>query len=378
MKRLFAASLCAACVFSQIPVMAAETEPAAGSETEAYVEPAEEVIPEDAIEIGSAEELAAVNENLSGYYLLTADIDLAGTQWTPIGTFAPAGEAEEEQELPDEEKAFTGIFNGNGHTISGLEILGEDGMAVGLFGCAANATIMNLCVDNAKTEGTVMVSDVVGYAYCTTVNDVTLTNSTVTAYASDLSAEGMYGGIVGAGMGSMLINCSAQADITIPDNSANAGIVGGGLESTSLLNCSATGTVTAGNNCYGLGGVSGCGFGAEEFTACEANDVTITAGDGCFWIGGVTGYAGGYEDESFGVPVTAFTDCAARFVQVETGADAEQVGDIVGAGFFNEEVAEAYGAPYDAPTQYTLSSCVVEKCMPLSVRTERESPPCSR
>ena len=360
MKRLFVMSLCAACVFGQVSAMAAETEFDA-AETEEYVTEKEGEIPEDAIEIGSAEELAAVNENLSGYYLLTADIDLAGEQWTPLGAFTPSGESGEEQEVPDPESAFTGTFNGNGHTISNLEILGEDGMAVGLFGCAANATIMNLCVEKAKTEGTMMVADVVGYAYCSTINDVTLTDSTVTAYASDMSAEGMYGGVVGAGMGSMIINCSAKADITIPDNTANAGIVGGGLELTSLLNCIATGTITAGNNCYGLGGVSGCGFGAEEFTACEANDVTITAGDGCFWIGGITGYAGGYADESFGIPVTAFADCAARFVQVEAGEDAEQIGDIIGAGFFNEEVAEANGAPFDAPTEYTLTDCIVEK-----------------
>ena len=148
------------------------------------------------------------------------------------------------------------------------------------------------------------------YAYCTIVSGVTLVNGSVTAHFGEMSAEGMYGGIVGAGLGSMIENCAAQAEITLPDDTANAGIVGGGLEMTSVVNCMATGTITAGNDCYGLGGVSGCGFGAEEFTNDTAENVTITTGDNCFWIGGITGYAGGYPDESFGMPVTVFTKCS--------------------------------------------------------------------
>ena len=35
--------------------------------------------------------------------------------------------------------------------------------------------------------------------YCSTVNGVTLVNGKVTAHAGEMSGEGMYGGIVGAG-----------------------------------------------------------------------------------------------------------------------------------------------------------------------------------
>ena len=315
----------------------------------------------EVIEIGSAEELAAINDNLSANYILTQDIDLGGAEWTPIGAFVPSGDEGEAQETPSPEYAFTGKFNGNGHTISNFVITGEDGFCVGLFGCIANAAVENLVVENADVEGTIMVSDVVGYTYCSTINDVSLLSGKVTAYASDMSAEGMYGGIAGAGMGSMLINCSASADITIPDNTANTGIVGGGMELTSLLNCSAAGSITAGNNCYGLGAVSGCAFGGEDILACSAKDVTITAGDNCSRIGGITGYAGGFEDESQGVPVTAVKDCEARFVTMTLGENGEGIGDIIGAGFYSPEAAEAYGAPYDEPTHYTLENCVVEK-----------------
>ena len=314
----------------------------------------------DAIEISTAEQLAAINDNLSGNYVLTADIDLAGAEWTPIGAYAPSGESAEEQEIPAAQAAFTGSFDGQGHTISNLVINQPEAWAQGLFGCIANTSIGNFTLENATVDAQLMGADVVGYAYCSTVTGVTLVNGKVTAHAGEMSAEGMYGGIVGAGMGSMIENCAAQADIVIPDGTANAGIVGGGLEMTSVVGCRATGTVTAGNDCYGLGGVSGCGFAAEQFTDCAAENVTITAGDNCFWIGGITGYAGGYPDAQYGMPVTVFTNCTAKNVTVNAGENADGIGDIVGAGFYNEAVAQANGAPFDQPTQFELVDCVTD------------------
>ncbi|MBR2797078.1 MAG: hypothetical protein IKE17_04945 [Clostridia bacterium] len=316
--------------------------------------------PAGVIEISTAEQLAAINDNLSGSYVLTADIDLAGAEWTPIGAYAPSGESAEEQEIPAAETAFTGSFDGQGHTISNLVINQPEAWAQGLFGCVANAKIGNFTLENATVDAQMMGSDVVGYAYCSTVSGVNLVNGKVTAHAGEMSAEGMYGGIVSAGMGSMIENCTAQADVVIPDGTANAGIVGGGLEMTSVVGCTATGSVTAGNDCYGLGGVSGCGFAAEQFTDCTAQNVTITAGDNCFWIGGVTGYAGGYPDEQYGMPVTVFTNCAVKNVTVNAGANADGIGDIVGAGFYNEQVAQANGAPFDQPTQFELVDCVTD------------------
>lgn len=264
---------------------------------------------EDVVEISTPEELAAIADDLSGNYVLTADIDLAGMEWVPIGAFVPSGEGEEEMEVPDPAYAFTGTFDGNGYTISNLSINQPKGYALGLFGCIAETEIGNFTLENATVTGTTMVGDVVGYSYCSTVSDVYLWYGKVAAYATELSEEGMYGGIVGAGMGSLIRDCSADAVITIPDGTANAGIVGGGLEATSVVDSVAFGVIVAGDDCYGLGGISGCGFGAEEFTGCVADGVVIVAGKRASWIGGITGYAGGYEDEEYGIPVTVLTDC---------------------------------------------------------------------
>ena len=309
------------------------------------------------IENNSVEKLAAVNENLSGRYLLTADIDLNGIEWTPIGAFVMGGG--EEGEVPDQNAAFTGTFDGQGHIIRNLTIHQPEGWALGLFGCIANAEIGNFTLENAAVDGSVMTADVVGYTYCSTIADVKLANGKVTAHWTEMSAEGMYGGIAGAGLGSLITGCEAQADIIIPDGTANAGIIGGGLQMTSVVDCKAAGSVTAGNNCYGIGGVSGCGFTSEQFTNLTAQDVVLTVGDDCFWIGGVTGYAGGYPAEELGMPVTVFTSCQALNVTVNAGANAAGIGDIVGSGFYSDELA-ANGAPFDQPTQFELVNCKAE------------------
>ena len=318
---------------------------------------AETAQPADVIEISSVEELIAVSENLSGHYVLTADIDLAGMEWTPIGSFAPSGESEEEQEIPSADYAFTGTFDGQGHTISNLVINQPEGWALGLFGCIANAEVGHFTLENVSVDGSVMAADVVGYTFFSTISDVKLINGKVNVHYTEMSAEGMYGGIAGAGNGSLITGCEAQADIVIPDGTANAGIVGGGLQMTSVVDCKSTGSVTAGNNCYGLGGISGCGFASEQFTGCTAENVAITAGDNCFWIGGITGYSGGYPDEALGMPVTLFTNCNAVNVTVAAGENADGIGDIVGSGFFSPDAAAAKGAPFDQPTQFELVDC---------------------
>jgi hypothetical protein len=289
--------------------------------------------------------------------VLTADIDLAGIEWTPIGMFVMG--SGEEGEVPDKNAAFTGTFDGQGHTIRNLTVKQPEGWALGLFGCAANAEISNFILENATVDGSVMTADVVGYAYCSTIHDVTLVGGKVTAHYTEMSEEGMYGGIAGACLGSLITGCDVQADITIPDGTANAGVVGGGLQMTSVVNCKATGSVTAGKNCYGVGGISGCGFTSEQFTNLTAQDIVLTVGDNCFWIGGITGYAGGYPVEELGMPVTVFTNCVVRNVTVKTGENADGVGEIVGSGFYSDELA-ANGAPFDQPTQFELVDCKVE------------------
>ncbi len=71
----------------------------------------------ETISISTAAELLALD--VTKNYLLTADIDLGGGEWEPIGT-------------PDD--PFTGTFDGDGHTISNFQITEANENMNGLFG----------------------------------------------------------------------------------------------------------------------------------------------------------------------------------------------------------------------------------------------------
>ena len=83
------------------------------------------------------------NKNQTGAWAeLTDDIDLSSVcskekgNWTPIGTSYA--------------NAYTGTFNGNGHTISGLYIDSSDNDYKGLFGyVGTRGTVQNLSVSGS-------------------------------------------------------------------------------------------------------------------------------------------------------------------------------------------------------------------------------------
>lgn len=52
---------------------------------------------------------------MDGDYVLTDDIDLSGSDWTPIG-----GSGGSQYALVSGERVFNGTFDGAGHVISGL------------------------------------------------------------------------------------------------------------------------------------------------------------------------------------------------------------------------------------------------------------------
>lgn len=89
------------------------------------------------ISIKNVNDLQNIQNNLSGNYMLDADLDLSGRQWTPLGNL---------------NTPFTGTFDGKGHSISGLKVsidstVSSDG---GLFGFVENGNIQNLKLNNAK------------------------------------------------------------------------------------------------------------------------------------------------------------------------------------------------------------------------------------
>ncbi|MBR6706819.1 MAG: hypothetical protein IKI84_09095, partial [Clostridia bacterium] len=195
---------------------------------------------EDPWQIASAEQLDLIRENLAGHYALVADIDLSAYEnWEPIGAFRPLSDAPEDAEIPHPDYAFTGTFDGAGHTISNLTVSAASPMGAGLFGCASGtengeARIGSFTLENITVSGFYLVGGAVGLQFMNCkVSDITLRGE------NQLSGAQGIGGIVGMGF-DLISNCTATANITvIGDDGACAGIIAGGTTMSSIVNCEA-------------------------------------------------------------------------------------------------------------------------------------------
>ena len=216
-----------------------------------------------------------VNEqwNLGINITLTADIDLSGIDWTPIGT--------------DYDNSYKGTFNGGGHTITGLTGTTSDQYA-GLFGyIGSGGTVKDVTLEGVQIATTHSVGDaggVAGYSYGN------IENCSVSGSVSVSGMNGFAGGVVGYQSGGFLTECSSSATV----NAGNkAGGVAGATNSGAILTaCYATGSVTLVSNndigTYFAGGVVGSN-GGSCIQACYAWGSVTSSGSGTIYVGGVTG-----------------------------------------------------------------------------------------
>jgi hypothetical protein len=292
-------------------------------------------------QIETAEQLAEIRNNLSGYYVLNADIDLAYGDFEPIGAFVPVSDAQEDAENPKLELAFTGVFDGRGHRISNFSISSPTQSGVGLFGCVAgtNGVVKNLVVENATVTGTMLVGGVIGYAQSGNIIEGITLQGTNTITGNNL-VNGMVGGIVGGGFGDIK-NCSANAAIILNGSSGTGGVLAGAMEDGSFVSCNATGSVTAESGIMiGIGGLAACGQNAQEITNCTV-DVTITVkSENCIMVGGLLGYTGRYAPDA----PTAISGCTVR-ADIIVPAGAQRVGGLVGSGFYSAMYASMASMP---------------------------------
>ena len=185
-------------------------------------------IVEDPWQIATADQLNRVRDDLTAHYVLINDIDLSSYEnWVPIGSFKSRSDAPEDAEIPHPDYAFTGTFDGAGHTISNLTVSCEAPMGAGLFGCASgtesgSAFIGHFTLKNVIVSGFYLVGGAVGLQYMNCpVSDIHLVGE------NHLTAAQGVGGIVGTGF-DLISGCSATADITVSgDEGACAGLIAG-------------------------------------------------------------------------------------------------------------------------------------------------------
>ena len=206
---------------------------------------------------------------------LDKNIDLTGKDWTPIGT--------------DYDNAYTGTFDGGGHTITGLTVTTNDQYA-GLFGYLGKfgkfGTVKNVVMDGIQITCNHRLGSaggVAGFSRAVTIENCSVSGS--------VSGTMRAGGVVGGQIGGSITGCSSSATVK---GALNVGGVAGEKNSGATMTaCYATGNVTIEidpiNNILGGGLV---GFNARSSVlACYATgNVTSTGSStGNVYIGGFLG-----------------------------------------------------------------------------------------
>ena len=216
---------------------------------------------------------------------LDKNIDLTGKDWTPIGT--------------DYDNAYTGTFDGGGHTITGLTVTTNDEYA-GLFGYLGNFGNAAGTVKNVVMEGVQITSNqiyggsiggVVGYSWGTIEN---------CSVSGSVSATVSVGGVVGVQRDGSITGCSSSA--TVKGTLNVGGVAGQTIFSATLTACYATGNVIIEidpRQDIAGGGLVGFNNGISLLACYATGNVTST--------GSSTGYVliGGFLGENY----TTVTAC---------------------------------------------------------------------
>ena len=184
--------------------------------------------------------------NCYGYYFKqTADIDLTGANWKPIGYSGGT--------------YFAGNYDGGGHIIANATSTGkvdDDGFATaGIFGWVAFGSVQNLHVKAADFVATgknnySYVGGITGVCYGASIQNCSVTDSSLKSIRDDNS--NCAGSIAGYSAGGTFKNCAAK------NNQVTSMAYGGGFVGE-----------LADKYAYGVG--------HSTFTNCYVADCTVTA-----------------------------------------------------------------------------------------------------
>lgn len=207
---------------------------------------------------------AAVNGgdySMNKYFRLDADLDYTGKTYNIIADNAINYNA-----------MFSGIFNGNGHTISGVT-LNRTSTNIGLFGSlGVGAVVENLTLSASTIRGRFGVGGIAGemanFFQSSNVDRTTIRNCYVT---SDVTIE--------------TVNMSGQI-------SSNLGGIVGSIDApqySSVENCTSAATLIASSNSQCIGGVAGSLLLSPNDECSISGCVYTGSISGSSWVGGIVG-----------------------------------------------------------------------------------------
>lgn len=226
----------------------------------------------------------------------TADIDLNGIDnWKPIG-----------MQYGTDLRPFTGIYNGNGYTISHLKISNmQNGSAAGLFGrTGSGALLTGIHLRDVKIipDYTINVGTLVGWNGSNSTVSLCSAQGKINTSEFDPNAGGLAGGNEGT-----ITRCRTDVKITVDrirllgQRSVEAGGITGVNDSGGLLfACHAIGSVTvevnaSDGNSINAGGIAGYNMNNPNSTIycciAEGNvSVTSETANVNIYAGGLVGY----------------------------------------------------------------------------------------
>jgi len=266
-QRLFSVLLVFALLLSLLPAAAFAVEEPAQNGGVYQISTAEELV-------WFRNQVNAGNYALHG--VLTADLDLNNQNWTPIGLAYAT--------------AYTGSFDGQHHTISGLSVSSASAIQ-GLFGFINGAIIQNLIVSNASVIGTNNIGGIVGQSHDSIIERCSFSGS-VTATSSSGRVGGILGGTHNTSAATAINSCANTGTISgataggilgygaaVISDCYNTGDVSGTTRASGIAGQLQSGSATG---CYNIGDLSGnaspadiCGF----FTASAAIDACFYRGE---------------------------------------------------------------------------------------------------
>lgn len=266
--------------------------------------------PNDPYQIFTVADLLTLANDTNDYnkfYVLIADINLVSNSFT---TAVIASDAINANWLFDG-VPFTGVFNGNGHTISNLTINtgGTQNDFLGLFGQIDNpGEVKNLRLENVSITG---------------------------------GNESFYlGGLVGINEDGNTLNCCSTGVITggtySTDLGGLVGINGDGV----ISNCYSTATVSGGDYSEGLGGMVGQNVG--NISKCYSKGA-VTGGKGSLYVGGLVG-------ENY------YNGCISKCYSksdVTSGKFSISLGGLIGDNHYGDSISDCYSTGYVTGGDYS-------------------------
>lgn len=236
---------------------------------------------ENPYQIATPEQLALLAEQTNNgtggnaYYLLTEDLCLNGLEeyeWIPIG---------------DPENPFTGVFNGNEHSISDMYMTQQ--IYSGLFGFTQGATIKDIRIEEANIPHTMYMYSCIGLVVGKALN-TNIFNCSAGGFVGDCNKA--CGGIVGLFAADavdetfIIKDCVNYAEIT------SQAIRGGGvIGETTITNGQALVENCANYGNLNVSGINGgiVGEGSIHIKNCCNYGAIITTYDGPTAAGGIAG-----------------------------------------------------------------------------------------